>query len=81
MLRPGGELLIVDFAPHELEFLRTHHAHRRLGLSDAQMQGWARANQLTVEAVEVFPNTTDREGLTVCLWRLADAAEPARSVA
>jgi ubiquinone/menaquinone biosynthesis C-methylase UbiE/DNA-binding transcriptional ArsR family regulator len=81
VLRPGGELLIVDFAPHELEFLRTHHAHRRLGLSDTQMQGWARANQLTVEAVEVFPNTTDREGLTVCLWRLADAAEPARSVA
>lgn len=81
VLRPGGELLVIDFAPHELEFLRTHHAHRRLGLSEAQMQGWARANQLTVEAVEVFPNTTDREGLTVCLWRLADAAEAARSAA
>jgi ubiquinone/menaquinone biosynthesis C-methylase UbiE len=81
VLRPGGELLIVDFAPHELEFLRTHHAHRRLGLSDTQMQGWARANQLTVEAIEVFPNAADREGLTVCLWRLADAAEAARSVA
>jgi ArsR family transcriptional regulator len=81
VLRPGGELLIVDFAPHELEFLRTHHAHRRLGLSDTQMQTWARANQLTVADVEVFPNTTEREGLTVCLWRLADVAEPARSVA
>jgi ubiquinone/menaquinone biosynthesis C-methylase UbiE/DNA-binding transcriptional ArsR family regulator len=81
VLRPGGELLIVDFAPHELEFLRTHHAHRRLGLSDTQMQAWARANRLTVEAAEVFPNTDEREGLTVCLWRLADAAEPARSVA
>ncbi len=38
-LKPGGEMLIVDFAPHELEFLRTHHAHRRLGLSEAQMAG------------------------------------------
>ena len=42
-LKPGGEMLIVDFAPHELEFLRSHHAHRRLGLSEAQMAGWARA--------------------------------------
>ena len=33
-LKPGGEMLIVDFAPHELEFLRTEHAHRRLGLSE-----------------------------------------------
>ena len=62
VLRPGGELLIVDFAPHELEFLRTHHAHRRLGLSDTQMQAWARANHLTVEAVEVFPNTDGTRG-------------------
>lgn len=80
-LKPGGELLIVDFAPHDLEFLRTHHAHRRLGLADAQMQSWARASQLSIAATEVFPNSSEREGLTVCLWRLADAAEPARSVA
>src|SRR5690606_5796137 len=33
VLKPDGEMLIVDFAPHELEFLRNHHAHRRLGLS------------------------------------------------
>ena len=31
-LRPGGRLLIVDFAPHDLEFLRSEHAHRRLGV-------------------------------------------------
>ncbi len=31
LLAPGGRLLIVDFAPHTLEFLRTEHAHRRLG--------------------------------------------------
>jgi DNA-binding transcriptional ArsR family regulator/protein-L-isoaspartate O-methyltransferase len=35
VLRPGGRLLIVDFAPHTLEFLRDEHAHRRLGFSDS----------------------------------------------
>src|SRR5690242_9925817 len=29
VLRPGGSLLVVDFAPHELEFLRDDFAHRR----------------------------------------------------
>lgn len=71
-LKPGGGMLIVDFAPHEHEFLRTHHAHRRLGLSDAQMTGWARAAGLRSELLKVLPNDADPEGLTVCLWRLAD---------
>src|SRR5579859_6813072 len=33
VLRPGGRLLVVDFAPHDLEFLREQHAHRRLGFA------------------------------------------------
>jgi ubiquinone/menaquinone biosynthesis C-methylase UbiE len=37
-LRPGGKLLVVDFAPHDLEFLRTEHAHRRLGFEDREVQ-------------------------------------------
>jgi ubiquinone/menaquinone biosynthesis C-methylase UbiE/DNA-binding transcriptional ArsR family regulator len=71
-LRPGGEMLIVDLAPHELEFLRLHHAHRRLGLSEGQMAGWARGAGLEVKALEAFPNAGDAEGLTVCIWRLGD---------
>lgn len=70
-LKRGGEMLIVDFAPHELEFLRSHHAHRRLGLSDQQMTGWARAAGLRVADLRSFP-TANGAGLTVCLWRLAD---------
>ena len=34
LVEPGGNLLIVDFAPHGLEFLRQAHQHRRLGFSD-----------------------------------------------
>ncbi len=72
LLKPGGELIIVDFAPHDLEFLRSEHAHRRLGLSQSQMSGWAAAAGLRVEAVREFPSQSPERGLTVCLWRLSD---------
>ena len=74
-LQPGGTMLIVDFAPHDIEALRSQHAHRRLGLSDVQMEGWARAAGLDVAALASFPNTNDEQGLTVCLWRLTGAEE------
>lgn len=79
VLRPGGEMLIVDFAPHELEFLRAHHAHRRLGLSQAQMGEWAHAANLEVAGFKSFPNAADGQSLTVCLWRLAEKAGASRS--
>lgn len=37
LLAPGGRLLIVDFAPHEREELRTRDAHARLGFADASV--------------------------------------------
>jgi ArsR family transcriptional regulator len=73
LLKPGGEMLVIDFAPHELEFLRVQHAHRRLGLSQAQMQGWAEAVGFTVVSFKEFPSANGAQGLTVCLWRLAEA--------
>lgn len=72
LLKPGGEMIIVDFAPHDLEFLRTEHAHRRLGLSQAQMSGWAAAAGLSIVSERQFPAEHDERGLTVCLWRLND---------
>lgn len=72
LLRPGGDVLIVDFAPHGLEFLRSEHAHRRLGLSREQMQSWATAAGLDVRFVREFPSDIKEGGLTVCLWHLGD---------
>lgn len=72
LLKPGGEILIVDFAPHDLEFLRSEHAHRRLGLSQEQMNGWAALAGLDVLAMSEFPSDTKERGLTVCLWHLSD---------
>src|SRR5437867_1810938 len=37
VLRPNGILIVVDFAPHPLEFLRDEHAHRRLGFADSEV--------------------------------------------
>jgi DNA-binding transcriptional ArsR family regulator len=67
MLRPGARLVIVDFAPHELEFLREEHAHRRLGFSDAEIGDWCEAAGVgDLEAVTLAP--TEPGALTVKIW-------------
>ncbi|MGA8259489.1 MAG: metalloregulator ArsR/SmtB family transcription factor [Arenicellales bacterium] len=68
-LGPGGRLLVVDFAPHDLEFLRTEHAHRRLGLAHEAVTGWCRAAGLVVEpVVRLAGDRGAGQALTVCLW-------------
>src|SRR5665213_4330403 len=46
VLRPGGRLLVVDFAPHEQEFLREQFAHRRLGFAPETVTQWMAASGL-----------------------------------
>lgn len=64
VLRPGGRLLIADFAPHDQEDLRTLAAHARLGFSDSQMDDWFAAAKLATEAVDALAG----ERLTIRLW-------------
>lgn len=85
LLKPGGRLLVVDFAPHDVEFLRDSHAHRRLGFTPEEVAGWCRNAGLEVLATRKLPpKSTDGRGeLTVVLW-LARKGEgvsafPARS--
>ena len=40
VLRPGGRLLLADFAPHREEWLRDQHAHRRLGFATDEIAHW-----------------------------------------
>src|SRR5919205_390806 len=37
LVAPGGRLLVIDFAPHGLEFLREKEGHRRLGFAPSQV--------------------------------------------
>ena len=70
---PGGRLLVVDFAPHSLEFLREAHAHRRLGFSHRQMSQWVEGAGLTIEAAsDLRPAGGSDEGLTVTIWVAQD---------
>src|SRR5215813_9304101 len=55
VLRPGGILTLVDFAPHELEFLRDEHAHRRLGFSAEAVTQWLEAAGHDVLRQETLP--------------------------
>jgi ArsR family transcriptional regulator len=72
VLAPGGRLVIVDFAPHDLEELRQNHAHRRLGFSDSEIQGWLKAAGLAVEP----PVHLVGRPLTVGIWLGRRPAEP-----
>ena len=80
LLSPGGRLVIVDFAPHSLEFLRIEHAHLRLGFRADTVTTWLEQAGLAVPAVRTIePPTGDGERLTVSLWlgqdrRRADTA-------
>jgi ubiquinone/menaquinone biosynthesis C-methylase UbiE len=69
LLRPAGRLVIVDFAPHALEFLRDEHAHMRLGFSDRQIGEWFAEAGLDLEETENFePRAGAGARLTVKLW-------------
>jgi ArsR family transcriptional regulator len=72
-LKPGGRLLVTDFASHELEFLRDSHAHRRLGFSDDEVKGWARKTGLQIARTETLnPGRGEAGKLTVKVWLLVD---------
>ena len=85
VLRPGGRLLVVDFAPHDLEFLREEHAHRRLGFAAETVQQWMQAAGLDVVRQQMLPPGPEGK-IAVSLWlgrdpRIALAAPAKREVA
>jgi len=86
LLRPQGRLLVVDFAPHDLEFLREEHAHLRLGFAAETVEQWMRATGLEMVLHRVVPPEAGTEGkIAVSLWLARDPrfafADAAREVA
>lgn len=69
VLRPQGRLLVVDFAPHDLEFLREQHAHRRLGFSQETVTQWLEQAGLEPCSHQIVPPDAGSDGkLAVGLW-------------
>lgn len=84
VLKPGGRILIADFAPHDLEFLRSELQHRRLGFSDREVQGWFQAaglKSLAAEAIAPEEKHAHSGGgkLIVKIWVAANTAAPLRT--
>ena len=67
VLGPGGSVLIIDFAPHALEFCRNELAHRRLGFADEEVRGWFDAAGLQLSASRAIA-ANESGKLTVKLW-------------
>lgn len=69
VLTPGGRLLLVDFARHDLEYLREAHAHQRLGFGEDEVERWLDAAGLSRHDSHRLPG----DPLTVVVW-IADKA-------
>ena len=77
-LRPGGRILIVDFAPHHIEHLRIEHAHRRLGFADEQVHHWCESAGLVsfqARHLRVADAQGEQSPLTVALWVAAQRGD------
>jgi demethylmenaquinone methyltransferase/2-methoxy-6-polyprenyl-1,4-benzoquinol methylase/ArsR family transcriptional regulator len=73
VLRPGGRLLLVDFAPHTEEALRESHAHRRLGFGPDEIAIYLDEASLDLADHRDLPPLLGEGGkLTVSLWLARD---------
>lgn len=81
VLRPDGRLIVIDFAAHTLEKLRSDFNHHRLGFSDSEMRKFFQTARLEAS------NQIERlvgDSLTVCFWQaqksaVVQALKPART--
>lgn len=64
VLVDGGQMLIADFAPHDIEDLRTSHQHRRLGFAETDLDEVLGQSQLDVLTVQHLKGAH----LTVTIW-------------
>jgi ubiquinone/menaquinone biosynthesis C-methylase UbiE/DNA-binding transcriptional ArsR family regulator len=81
VMMPGGKILIADFTPHKEEFLRDEFAHRRLGFSDREVEGWFAAAGLSGAGSEVIAPKSEGQKLTVKLWLASAKAKSKKEAA
>ncbi len=81
VLKPGGRLVVIDFAPHTLEHLRTDHAHRHLGVSEGDLDRWADKAGLAVRSAKTFRSPDGDKGIAVMVWSADNDKTAKRSAA
>lgn len=64
VLRPGGRLVVIDFAPHKQRILIEEHAHHRLGLADEEVVAWCESANLRSQLARQLKG----DPLTVNVW-------------
>lgn len=67
LVAPGGLLVVVDFAPHDHDFLRSA-AHRRLGFAHEHLCQWFDDAGLDCARIVDIEPPIDIDGLTVTVW-------------
>jgi ArsR family transcriptional regulator len=70
ILKPGGQLVVVDFARHDQSFLQSEHQHRWLGFGDGEVSGWLEAAGMRVEPAQRLVG----DPLTVLVWAATERA-------
>lgn len=63
-LKPGGRLIIVDFAPHQEDSLRTEHQHERLGFAENEIVSIVENLKCEMGQIRVLSG----KPLTVNIW-------------
>ncbi|HLJ70269.1 MAG TPA: metalloregulator ArsR/SmtB family transcription factor [Roseiarcus sp.] len=72
-LRPGGRLVVVDFAAHDEEYLRETFAHRRLGFTAGEIESFLAEAGLDIDETRAIPPAAGEAGkLTVTIWLAKD---------
>ncbi|MEG9861187.1 MAG: metalloregulator ArsR/SmtB family transcription factor [Parvularculales bacterium] len=69
LLRPKkGRLVVADYAPHDLEFLRQEHAHRRLGFRAEEVAAWMREAGFGLIEMRSLSDNNGENPLKVVIW-------------
>ena len=76
LLTPGGQLIVVDFARHDHEFMREEFGHHRLGIRQDNMQKWVdQAGLVLDEPLRFDPPPELDAGIAVLIWKAVKPAE------